>query len=73
MAVVAGVLLDHVDIDPAEGDVLPPEGAGVGQSQLSSVVRSSAFKGGSGRSMVLTGRLSPAAEAVVMRTGVAHR
>src|ERR1700691_3858710 len=33
-------------------------------SQLSSVVRSSEFKGGMGRSMVLTGRLWPAGEPV---------
>jgi hypothetical protein len=30
VAVVAGVLLDHVDVDPAEVDVLLHEAAGVG-------------------------------------------
>jgi hypothetical protein len=55
VAVVTGILLDHVDIDPAEVDVL------LQLSQLSSVVRSSAFRGGIGRSMVLTGRLWRAA------------
>jgi hypothetical protein len=31
VAVVAGVLLDHVDVDPAEVDVLAHEAAGIGQ------------------------------------------
>src|SRR5580693_794578 len=31
VAVVAGVLLDQVDVDPAEADVLAHEPAGVGQ------------------------------------------
>src|ERR1700677_3955436 len=31
VAVVAGVLLDQVDVNPAEADVLPHEAAGVGQ------------------------------------------
>jgi hypothetical protein len=37
VAVVAGVLLDHVDVDPAEADVLLAEAAGVGQSTARAV------------------------------------
>jgi hypothetical protein len=38
VAVVAGVLLDHVDVDPAEVDVLLREAASVGQSTARAVL-----------------------------------
>ena len=60
MAVVAGVLLDHVDVDPAEADVLLHEAAGAGQGAAGAVLAGAGdLRAPGGKGVAQGGALSP--------------
>src|SRR5579872_5105170 len=73
MAVVAGGLLDHVDIDPAEADVLPPEAASVGQSTAGALLTSPADLSAPGREGIPQDRTLSQLEAPVGTTRIGLR